>query len=250
MGAQKLTGVGGVRIGKEIKTSIIDITREKVDVTPIELPEKKWYNNHYALVLNPVTHKWIFANIGAENPKRGNEFSTSVNMIDPIAKTVEPINNIGFSEKTHQYYNETFSEKKGYTGILQDVVANDDGSFLLIFEDLTIAPNSGMGTTSSLGVNGIMVFDKDAHLTAEYLVPKLHWISKKALFPMYKHNRDLGAVELFESNQYKSFAYFSTGTRNFILFNDTEKNNKIKKSKVSLHCATSLTKTVCVLSLT
>ena len=48
---------------------------------------------------------------------------------------------------------------------------------------------------------------------------------------MYQYREELAAVELFESNQYKSFVYLDAGAKKYILLNDTEKNNNINRYK-------------------
>ena len=108
---------------------------------------------------------------------------------------------------------------------------NDDGSFTILNEEMTIITSSN-GNGTNLGTLAISTYDMNGKLRSDYLIPKLHWVqSFNQLQPFYLSERELTAQALLKGNQYKSFAFINGAQNNYILFNDTKRNNDIVNAK-------------------
>ena len=95
---------------------------------------------------------------------------------------------------------------------------------------------SGFGSSTvrvdtKLGKMVVATYDQNGMLTSSYLIPKEHWVIFQELSPFYHARREGSAQQLYRGNQYKSFAYLNGSNKNYILFNDTERNNEVKKDK-------------------
>ncbi|MFM6924382.1 MAG: hypothetical protein ACKOU7_02695 [Ferruginibacter sp.] len=200
---------------------------------------------------NPVTKKILFLT-AAQLGKRKNTYmayQTSgkatyqpyLFMIDPISNTITSDGDIGANEKLYTYYKEQFDKKDDYAGMPQNLFINDDGGFAIVYEEIMVqrqsSQSSGFGSSSTIRVDtklGKMVvatYDQKGILASAYLVPKEHWVIFQELSPFYHARREGSAQLLYRGNQYKSFAYLNGVSKNYILFNDTERNNEVKKDK-------------------
>ena len=178
---------------------------------------------------NPISKKIFF--LAIVSSEKNGVYLNSLYAIDPILKSTETISDLSFNEKLHEAYNNTFDSKKGYRGMPQDLIINDDGSFTLLYEEIMfIAKDNGNGT--QLGQIAVSNYDKNGTLNSNYFVLKSNWVYNTQLNPLYISKRDATAQELFKGNQYKSFVYISGIKNKYILFNDTERNNDITDEKL------------------
>lgn len=188
------------------------------------------YLPYYSLKYNPVSNKIILLEASAVNEKRLEEYSTFLYMFNSSA-TKEDINDFGIGGKLQTGYQDFFDKKDPYQGMPQDLVVNEDGSFTILYEEiLAVRNNTGNGT--ELGQTVVSTYDQYGKKISDYLLPKKHWIIGTMLLPFYVQSRELAAQELFKGNQYKSFVYLGSMKKQFILFNDTEKNNDLKGEKL------------------
>ena len=177
---------------------------------------------------NPVTKKILLLAITSGD--KSGEYLSSLYAIDPLSKIIERIGVLGFSEKLHAAYNESFDSKKGYRGMPQDLIMNDDGNFTVLHEEVMyIRKDNGSGT--QLGQIAVSNYDKNGSLVSDYFVHKSNWVYITDLGPLYISDRETGAQQLFKGNQYKSFAFINGIKNKYIVFNDTERNNDIKDEK-------------------
>ncbi len=147
----------------------------------------------------------------------------------PVMAFVNPADNklgrnsvISPSENIDQY------SKKGFTGLPQNIVINDDGSITVIFEEMqevTAYGQYGSSTTTTIGNLAIVSYSKTGEMGTEYLVRKSHAYNNRYLVPLYKANSANYTMALDQGNQFKSFAYLDGKTKSYVLFNDTERNN-------------------------
>lgn len=160
------------------------------------------------------------------------------------------IPDFGISEQTQEEYTSSIEKKEVFQGMIQDLVINDDSSFTVFYEEMmAIRNDSGNGT--ELGVVVASTYSHDGKRLSEYLVPKMHFTINTLLRPLYLYYREFAAPSLFKGNQYKSFVYARGNTQQYIFFNDTERNNDLKKNKLTTRTgAFSTTKLVRVQGLT
>jgi hypothetical protein len=159
------------------------------------------------------------------------EYGTLLFQTDPVTKLVEPLPDLTHSENLHKGFKDIIEEKNTYQGLPQNIVVNDDGSFTILNEEMTIITSSN-GNGTNLGTLAISTYDMNGKLRSDYLIPKLHWIqSFNQLQPFYLSERELTAQVLLKGNQYKSFVFINGAKNNYVLFNDTERNNDIVNAK-------------------
>ena len=159
------------------------------------------------------------------------EYATSLFSIDPVTKAIEPLPDLTHSANLHKGYKDIIEEKDTYMGLPQNIVVNEDGSFTILNEEMTIITSSN-GNGTNLGTLAISTYEMNGKLRSDYLIPKLHFVqSFNQLQPFYLSERELTAQVLLKGNQYKSFVFINGAKNNYILFNDTERNNDIVNAK-------------------
>ncbi|HMI77343.1 MAG TPA: hypothetical protein VK484_01050 [Ferruginibacter sp.] len=180
---------------------------------------------------NPVTKKIILLTVAREN---FTEYSIYSTIIDPVTKKMQMISDVGSGEKVNIAYKERFSKKSGYSGMPQNLFINDDGSFSILYEEIQVQTEGGKfggRTDTKLGKVVVATYDKNGTIASNYLVPKEHWALLERLVPFYHSRKERTAQFLYMGNQYKSFAYLNGVNKNYVLFNDTERNNEVNKDK-------------------
>lgn len=171
-------------------------------------------------------------------------------IIKASTKQVQAIENIGLSAIDNKS-KELFGKNKGYSGILQNFYINEKGDYTMVFEGLAIGESfrsshflDSRSTTPLLEDIAIVNFDKNNMITSSALIPKTHMLNTSMLtggggntqgYPLYHYENALTAQYLKGGNQYKSFAYINGKTKNYVLINDVEENDKrIPKGKVTM----------------
>ena len=151
--------------------------------------------------------------------------NTSTSAIEHV-KTID----IPGIKKEHE---QIFGTGEDFKGIPQDFYVNGDGTYTLVFEELTtISPKNA--TTTILGSIGVTVLDKNAKELHNYVIPKMQIVYNAYYKPMYLTYRADGAQRLLQGQQYKSFAYVNREKEKYIFFNDLSENlEKIKKGKLT-----------------
>jgi len=158
-------------------------------------------------------------------------YGTLLFLTDPVAKSVAPLPDLKHSEKLHKGFKEIIDEKDFYEGLPQNIVVNDDGSFTVLNEEMTMITSSN-GNGTNLGTLAVSTYDINGNLKSDYLIPKSHWVqSFNQLQPFYLAEREMAAQPLLKGNQYKSFVFINGTKNNYVLFNDTERNNDIVHAK-------------------
>lgn len=199
---------------------------------------------------NPVTKKILFLTAARlaktkstfmnYQPAGKRLYEPYLIIVDPVSNSISSDGNIGGSEKLYTYYKEQFDKKDDYAGMPQNLFINDDGGFAIVYEEIMVqrqSSQSGFGASSTIRVDTklgklvVATYDQNGTLVSNYLVPKEHWVIFQELAPFYHARREGSAQQLFRGNQYKSFAYLNGINKNYILFNDTERNNEVKKDK-------------------
>lgn len=233
----------------EIKNNVMAVIEKgkpEIDYTELNIPLEL----HIPFGIskyNPVTKKILLLVAGISNPNKfvvgmrskskNEEYTVLLNMIDPATKEIKPVPEFGPTEKLNAGYNEILDQKKGFKGMPQNIIINNDGSFTVLYEEIMFLGN-GDSEGTNLGSLVVSTFDLTGKFVSEYLVVKDHLNFKHQLFPFYLSKRELSAQLLFKGNQYKSFSFID-GTKNkYILFNDTEKNNDITNTKLVLKSGT------------
>jgi len=125
-------------------------------------------------------------------------------------------------------YKNIFGPKSEYNGVPQNLYVNEDGTYTLVFEEI-----STVGTSTVLGSTGICVLDKNAKEIYNYITPKIHSLEGVAYRPMYIRERE-ERPQWAGWNEYKSFAYVNSANKKYIFFNDLVENlENLKKSKIN-----------------
>jgi hypothetical protein len=182
---------------------------------------------------NPASKKIILLAIAK---KKKNQYASLIAYVDPFEKKLENAFPI-FPQQANDKCIEVFGRKNEFTGMPQNLFINNDGSFSVVYEELSIVVYSGSNystTYTILGNIAVSLFDKDGKETSSLLIPKNQKLIKSYLKPFYHSNREGTGQLMFEGNQYKSFAYVNAASRSYILFNDIEKNaESVKKGKLT-----------------
>ncbi|HTJ51285.1 MAG TPA: hypothetical protein VL443_17615 [Cyclobacteriaceae bacterium] len=128
----------------------------------------------------------------------------------------------------HNEYKKIFGPKSEYHGVPLDLYVNEDGTYTLVFEEITTIYSQHVSITS-LGTTGVTIMDKDAREIQSYIIPKLH--SRTMHYgPMYMSERFDKPKGLYMGDQYKSFAYVNSSGKKYIFLNDLAENLEHLKS--------------------
>jgi len=180
---------------------------------------------------NPVTKNIIQFTLAKVN---FSEYAIYATIIDPVTKKMQLMTDLGSGEKMNAAYKERFDKKNGYSGMPQNLIINDDGGFSVLYEEMMVQTQSGQyggRIDTKLGKVAVVTYDKNGDVVSSYLVPKEHWNIFQGLAPFYLSRREGTAQQLYRGNQYKSFVYLNGTNKNYVLFNDSERNNEVKKDK-------------------
>lgn len=203
--------------------------------TKLNIPEGLTYRKSRMIAkYNPVSKKIVFLTVGETAGKNGGDYIPILNIIDPETLKVDNIQLFGPSTELQVQYKERYDTKKDYIGLPQDIFINKDGSMSVIYEEMLHQSTSSGNYTRHdmrLGKLIIVTLDKDGKFLSNYLVPKAHWYTFSDLDIFYQNELKGRAQELWRGNQYKSYAYLNSPQGQYILFNDTERNNEVTKDK-------------------
>lgn len=219
---------------KDYKGNLYMVTMEKVSAKisydKLDLPADMRYD-HVMVKYDPIDKKIIFLAVAKANT---GGYETYLNIIDPVSKQIEKITGFGVTEALNQAYAERFDKKTGYSGLPQNLFVNADGSISIVYEERAVQTTSAdrySRTDTKLGKLVVSNFDKKGKIISNYLVPKAHWVIFTSLGLFYHYQQEGKAQEMWRGNQYKPFEYIDGPKGRFIFFNDTERNNEVKKDK-------------------
>ena len=208
----------------------IENSTGKISYDKLNLPGDVIYNN-LIVKYDPVSKKIIL--LTGITLSTG-DYESYVNIIDPVSKKMDKVSGFGITESLNQSYIEKFDKKKGYAGYPQDIFINDDESISIIYEEITVQRTSTTGysrTDTKLGKIVINTINREGQLLSSYLVPKEHWVIFTELYITYHYKQEANAQIVWRGNQYKPFKYIDGSKGRFIFFNDTERNNDVKKDR-------------------
>lgn len=185
---------------------------------------------------NPVTKKIILLTSAKGKKEKG--FTSYLAFVNPADLTID-YSGVVYPHQASEKSVEIFGKKSEYTGMPQNLFINNDGSFSIVYEDIsnTMRQSSmslATSVTSNLGNIAVSKFDPKGIETGSYFIPKDHTIWNTTLYPYYHSDREGGAQLLIKGNQFKSFAYLNGLQKSYILFNDVEANTKsVNKGKIT-----------------
>ncbi len=185
---------------------------------------------------NPVTKKIML--LTSAKAKKEKAFTSYLAIIDPVNNTVDYTQTV-YPQQASEKSVELFGKKSEYDGMPQNLFINNDGTFSIIYEDIssTMRQSSmslATSITSNLGNIAVSKFDVQGKETGSLLIPKDQVISNATLLPYYHSDREGSAQLLIKGNQFKSFAYLDGLSKSYILFNDVQSNTEsVNKGKLT-----------------
>ena len=153
--------------------------------------------------------------LASELQHKDNPFSQFYIKIDLLTNKSEVLSFKWLSDEIHQQYRDKYSLKGDYSGYFRQFRVNDDESFSMVFEEIfTYSTTGAFGGSASTSYSGkILVVD----YTAKASISKAYFAPKLFIKDTY--------------SPYKEFVYINSGKKSYICFNDTERNNEVKKDK-------------------
>jgi len=175
---------------------------------------------------NPVIKSLILvADVKSEHKE--NEYAPVIAIVDPFEKKILRVDVLSPSDRINKY------SKDGFTGLPENLFINDNGTFTVVSEEVTVRTRSsqyGTDINTELGDMAIVNYSKTGELIDDYIVRKSQILDNFALGLFYHSHRQGTAQMLENGTQYKSFAYLDGKNQSYILFNDTERNNDAQES--------------------
>lgn len=212
--------------GKESELVLANLNQGVKEVTLDELKFSQDKTIDYGIVrFNPVTKKIILL-AAAKAKKKGTFYETLyetiIAYVDPFSRKLEKIVS-PYPKQANEKNIELFGKKATYKGMPQNLFINTDGSFSVVYEEITIISYNRVVNTSLENI-AVSLFNAEGNESQSYLIPKSHGLSNTALNPLYHSVREGTAHYSHQGNQFKSFAYLSGSDKNYVLFNDIERN--------------------------
>lgn len=207
---------------------------------------------------NPAMKKLIAMTCVKEKTKRrGDTYSTYYSFpmyfIDPSNKNIQT--HAGLSlDAVDNKHRELYGSKDGYSGILQNLYIHNDGGYTVIMEGLKTV-TTPKTVNQYYGSLAVLNYGMNGSLKSSALIPKSHeynnnslsgggvsfgWGAsaarksmKNTISMLYHRDRDWMGSALGGGNQYKSFAYLSGPSKDYVLINDVDENEElIRKGKL------------------
>jgi hypothetical protein len=211
-----------VKGGRRMTAELLDLSESRIADSAI-------------VRFNPVTKKLMLlgsAHIEDANPQPYRGFLA---IIDPFkAKTEQEINI--YPAEADVQKKKLYGAKETFTGMPQDLVINDDGSFSIIYEELINEEHTPLDATPytyyMLDNVAITSFDVNGKALSTSFIPKKQYLKNTSYPSFYIAQRKLTAQQLIMADQYRSFAYLHAKGKLYIFLNDTEQNTHPEKGEI------------------
>ncbi|MBL7764844.1 MAG: hypothetical protein JNJ58_02035 [Chitinophagaceae bacterium] len=237
--------------GKENDLFLADFQDNNQDVTytDLDLPEGAKVQgailkyNHVTKSVHSLVQVFAEGKKGSGFGKSTTYFALKHDIINPLTRGVQSVD-MPSMQALDDKMKELFGKKEQYSGVLQDFYINTDGGYTLILEGLlteVISRSSGTYTHYYLGNIGVLTCNANHKLISSALIPKNHMLNNSVMTggsgvtaaPLDHAKLVNGGQWLKGGNQFKSFAYVSGKTNNYVLVNEIEENDeKIEKGKL------------------
>lgn len=208
--------------GRRMTSALLDLSENRIADSAI-------------VRFNPVTKKLMLlgtAHIEDANPQ---PYAGFLLIIDPFKAKVEQEINIYPTEADVQK-KKLYGEKETFTGMPQDLVINDDGSFSVIYEELINEKHTPRDATpyTYYMLNDVAVasFDVNGKMLSTSFIPKKQYLKNTSYPSFYIAQRKLSAQHLIQAEQYRSFAYLHTKSKLYVLMNDAEQNTRPENGNI------------------
>jgi hypothetical protein len=179
---------------------------------------------------NPVTKKVVLLAAARAGKKGG--YAAFIANVDPVEHQLESVVP-AYPTRANEKSIELFGKKHGFTGMPQNLFINNDGSYTVVFEEMTVI-SSNRSIETDLDNIAVAIYDTDGREVTSYLIPKRHRLMNVYLHSFYHSEREGSAQYLLQGNQFKSFAYLNGNTKSYLLFNDIEENGEsVLKGKLT-----------------
>jgi hypothetical protein len=218
--------------GKESELVLANLDQGAKEVTLNELRFSQDKTIDYGITrYNPVTKKLILLATAKAN-KRGSMYETLIAYVDPFTRKLEKVVS-PYPKQASEKSIELFGRKASYTGMPQNLFINNDGSFSVVYEEITVISTDKI-TNTNLDNIAVSLFDVQGKEIKSYFIPKSHRLNSTYLRPLYHSVREGTAHYSYGGNQFKSFAYLSGNNKSYLLFNDIERNGESQlKGKIT-----------------
>jgi hypothetical protein len=205
----------------ELLMANLDKGSSEIDFTKLSFPDT--LDPFYCTAkFNPSTNSLLLLSIAEEKKKKNDGYIPILTFINPYEKKINRSDIISPSKRIDQY------SKKGFRGLPQNLYINDDGTFTVVSEELSVVYGGKYGTApiSLLGDIAIVNYSKTGEPMNDYLIRKSQTLNNVYLGLLYLASREGTTQSLKKGTQFKSFAYLDGKTKSYILFNDTERNSE------------------------
>ncbi len=184
---------------------------------------------------NPVTKKLMLlgtAHIEDADPQPYGGFLV---IIDPFKAKIEQEVNIYPTEADVQK-KKLYGPEETFTGMPQDIVVNEDGSFSVIYEELAAEKHLPRDATPytyyTLDNAAVTSFDVNGKVLYTSFIPKKQFLKNGSYPSFYIAHRKLSTQQLIAADQYRSFAYLAAKGKLYIFMNDAEQNTHPEKGEL------------------
>jgi hypothetical protein len=209
---------------KRMKTEILNLSGDRIVDSAI-------------VRYNPVLKKLLLLGSAHVEDAETPGYNGFLVTLDPYTSRLEKEFSI-YPEKANAMKKEIFGEKEPFKGMPQALNLHNDGSFSILFEELTKVSVNHIDAASYnyylLDNIAISNFDTAGQTTHTWFIPKKQVLKNSEISSFYLANRATDAQKLQMGDQYRSFAFLEGKDKSYVFLNDSHKNtSKLKTKKIS-----------------
>lgn len=208
--------------GRRINSELLDLSDNRIADSAI-------------VRFDPATKKLLLLGAAHIEDADPQPYAGFLLKIDPFKAVVEQEVPIYPTEADTQK-KKRYGPKETFTGMPQDLVINDDGSFSVIYEELIVEKHTPRDATPytyyMLDNVAVSSFDVNGKLLFTSFIPKKQYLKNTSYRSFYIAHRNLSTQRLIQAEQYRSFAYLNAKNKLYILLNDAAENRHPQKGNI------------------
>lgn len=187
-------------------------------IVSLGLPENNDYEACYAGYVSSANKIYLVVEETRSKEKPVQQYFLK---IDPATSKFEMKPFFNISDELNKKYKDNYSTKIRYKGTIQLFNINDDETFTLVYEEWFVARDAYDDTYEYSGNVLVTKYTSEGDVASASFVPKMY--KNEVLSFKLRNEKPV--------KPYKSFFYVNGITKPYLLINDTERNNDVKRYK-------------------
>lgn len=206
----------------------LDAGKAEIAISKLGISHYLWVHGG-TLRYNPVSQKLIvLANLRDE---KNDGYIPFIAYVHPFEHKIE-YTGLAIPANADETSKQLFGEKKGFTGLPQNLYLYEDGSFSILFEEMRLY-HDGKTTSTVVGNAVVGYYNILGHPTGSYFIPKYRFFVSERFGSFYLSRTENGFCSFNGGDQFKTLYYLKGKAGTFVLLNDPAvTESQVKNGKV------------------